>query len=100
MTVDGTWNTSAKTPLGSMKNKLVLKTENNLLSGSITSQFGTDNFSGGKVDGDNFEFTCSSKTPMGPMKIECKGKVEGDKISGLTIVQPIGIKAAFEGTRG
>ena len=100
MTVDGIWNTSAKTPLGVLKTKLVLKTENNLLSGCSISQFGTDNFSGGKVDGDNFEFTCSSKTPIGPMKFECNGKVAGDKISGLIIVRAIGIQAAFEGTRG
>jgi hypothetical protein len=100
MTIDGTWNTSAKTPLGHMKGKLVLKCEGNQLSGSNTSQFGTDNFTGGKVDGDNFEFICNSKTPMGPMKLEYKGKIDGDKMSGITTLKPMGLKTSFEGVRG
>jgi hypothetical protein len=99
MTVDGTWNTSAKTPLGHMKGKLVLKTEGNTLSGTSSSQWGSDNFSNGKVDGDSFEFLVTNKTPMGPMKVEYKGKVEGDKMSGLTTTKPLGLKTPFEGTR-
>jgi len=99
MTIDGTWNTSAKTPLGHMKGKLVLKTEGKTLSGACTSQFGSDNFSEGAVDGDNFEFLVSNKTPMGPMKVVYKGKVEGDKMTGLTTTKPLGIKTPFEATR-
>ena len=74
MALDGTWNTRAKTPLGQIKGQLILKTDKSLLSGCSISQFGTDNFSGGKVEGDNFEFICSSKTPLGQMKFEFKGK--------------------------
>jgi hypothetical protein len=99
MTVEGTWNTSAKTPLGHMKGKLVLRVEGNALSGTCTSQFGSDDFSGGKVEGENFEFLVSNKTPMGPMKVEYKGTVEGDKITGMTTTKPLGLKTRFEATR-
>jgi hypothetical protein len=99
MTIDGTWNTDAKTPLGHMKGKLVLKTEGNTLSGTSSSKWGSDNFTGGKVDGDTFEFIVSNKTPMGPMKVEYKGKVEGDKMTGITTTKPMGLKTPFEATR-
>ena len=97
MAIDGTWDTNANTPLGPMKGKLVFVTNGNSLSGSSTSKFGTDSFSGGKVDGDNFEFTVNSKVPMGRMNIVYKGSVEGDNISGLTTT--MGIKTPFKGTR-
>ena len=97
MAIDGTWETNANTPLGPMKGKLVFVTNGNSLNGSSTSKFGTDSFSGGKVDGDNFEFTVNSKVPMGRMNIVYKGTVEGDTISGLTTT--MGIKTPFKGTR-
>ena len=97
MAVDGTWITSANTPLGPMKGKIVMVSKDNVLSGTSTSKFGADNFDGGKVEGDNFEFTVESKLPMGRMKISYKGKVEGDKISGMT--STMGIRTPFTGTR-
>jgi hypothetical protein len=99
MSVDGTWNTDAKTPLGPMKGQLVLKTDGNSLSGTSTSKWGSEDFTGGTVNGDEFEFTVNTKTPMGSMKVVYKGKVEGDKMSGITTAKPMGIKTPFEGTR-
>jgi hypothetical protein len=97
MAIDGTWNTSANTPLGPMKGKLVLTAKDNTLSGSSTSQFGTDSFTGGKIDGDKFEFSVDSKVPMGRMKLVYKGKLDGDIITGETTT--MGIRCAFKGER-
>lgn len=99
MAVDGTWTTNAKTPLGPMQGKLVLKTDGDSLSGTCTSKWSTDDLTDGKVTGDEFEFTINTKTPMGVMKVVYKGKVDGDKMSGLTTTKPMGLKTPFEATR-
>jgi hypothetical protein len=99
VTIDGTWNTTSKTPLGKQKGTLVLKSEGSELSGSSSSQWGTDEFTGGTVDSNNFEFTVKSKSPVGPLKITYKGTFDGDKMSGQASAKPLGVKTNFEATR-
>ncbi|HJX03261.1 MAG TPA: hypothetical protein VJ488_01740 [Dehalococcoidia bacterium] len=99
MAIDGTWDTSVSTPMGAQKGTLVLKTDGNALSGSSTTSFGTSNFTGGKVDGNNIEFTVESSTPFGPAKFEFKCKVDGDNMTGETTMQPMGMKSSLTGTR-
>jgi hypothetical protein len=82
MAVAGTYKTSSNTPMGKQESTLTLIVDGDSLSGSSASPMGTTEFSGGKVDGDNFEFEMNVKSPMGDMKLTFVGTVSGDNISG------------------
>jgi hypothetical protein len=97
MAVDGVYQVTTKSPMGAQKGTLTLKADGEALSGSMADAKNANEFSGGKVNGNDFQFTVELKTPMGKMKAECKGTVDGDKISGTTKT-PFG-PAPFEGTR-
>ena len=82
MAVDGTYETTVKTPMGPQAGKLELKAEGNVLTGSMQGMMGTDPIQNGTVNGDEFEFMVETKSPMGPLKLNVKGKVEGNEIIG------------------
>ena len=83
MGVDGTYQVTTNTPMGKMESTLTLKTDGDSLSGSSASaMMGTVEFSGGKVDGNNFTFQMTLNTPMGQMEMTNNGRVDGDNISG------------------
>ena len=83
MAVDGTYQITTDTPMGKMESTLTLKTDGDSLSGSNASaMMGKVEFSGGKVDGNNFTFQMSLNTPMGQMEMTNNGSVDGDNISG------------------
>jgi hypothetical protein len=98
MAVDGIYNTEVATPMGKQTGKLTLKSSGNVLSGSLASSQGSVNFDGGKVDGNNVEFSVSISGPMGQMKLDYSGKVEGDNISGTVKLGQFGT-APFTGKR-
>jgi hypothetical protein len=67
--VDGTWNCTMVTPMGSGSVTLTLSTEGDGLSGTLVSDQGTMEFTGGTVDGNDLAWTVSIQQPM-PMQIE------------------------------
>jgi hypothetical protein len=89
MAVDGTYETTVRTPMGSQAGKLELKTEGSVLTGSMQGMMGTDPIQNGTVNGDEIEFILETKSPMGPLKLTVKGKVDGDEISGQ-VTTPFG----------
>jgi len=97
MAVDGVYQVVTKTAMGAQKGTLTLKTDGDALSGSMDDAKNTNEFSGGKVNGNDFEFTVELKTPIGKMKAECKGTADGAKITG-SLKTPFG-PAPMEGTR-
>ncbi len=99
MSIEGTWNTDSKTPLGQMQGKLEITCKDGAVSGSCTSKWNTDPILEGKVEGNDFEFTVNTKTPMGTMKVVYKGKMDGDTMSGMTTTKPVGIKTPFTAKR-
>jgi hypothetical protein len=82
MAVDGTYNIEIDTPMGKQSAKLTLKADGGALSGTMESSFGTQEFSGGIVTGDEIAWNMEISSPMGKMSLEYKGKVAGDEISG------------------
>ena len=82
MAVDGTYNIEIDTPMGKQQAKLTLKTDGGALSGSTESTFGTQEFSGGTVKGDDVSWSMEVSSPMGKMDLTYTGKVSGDEISG------------------
>jgi hypothetical protein len=97
MAIDGTYNLVTDTPMGKQESTLTLKADGDALIGSTKSMMGEADFSGGKVDGDNFEFMIEAQGPMGKMELTFKGSVSGDDISG-EVTTPFG-PAKFEGKR-
>lgn len=83
MGIDGTYNIIANTPMGKMEITLTLKTDGDSVSGSTSSaMMGNIEFSGGKVDGNSFEFEMEMNSPMGKIEMTNIGTVDGDNVSG------------------
>ncbi len=98
MAIDGTYKLSVNTPMGSQEVTLTLKTDGGTLSGSSVSSMGSQDFSGGTVDGDSFAFSMNINGPMGQMDLDFKGKVDGDELSGDVKLGSFGT-ATFKGNR-
>ena len=97
MSADGSWKCTINSPMGAQEATLTLVTDGGSLSGSMAGAQGTQEFSGGKVDGDNLEWEVQMTSPM-PMTLEISATVDGDSISGNVKLGAFG-DASFEGTR-
>ena len=98
MAVDGTYNVEIDTPMGKQESKLTLKTDGDALSGTMESPMGTQEFSGGKVSGDEVSWEMEITSPMGKMNLEYKLKVSGNDISGEVKAGDFG-SSPLKGTR-
>ena len=56
MSADGSWSITINSPMGAQEAVLTLVTDGASLSGTMAGAQGTQEFSGGSVDGDNLEF--------------------------------------------
>jgi hypothetical protein len=81
MSVDGTYQIEVDTPMGKMDEKLIFKTEGNVLTGKVESQMGTYDFTG-KVHGDKFNWDSEIEGPMGKIQLTFTGTVTDDIIAG------------------
>ena len=97
MSADGSWNIKINSPMGAQEAVLTLVTDGNSLSGNMAGSQGTQEFSGGTVDGDSLAWEVEMTQPM-PMKLEITGTVSGDSIEGNVKLGAFG-NASFEGTR-
>lgn len=98
MSVDGNWKVTMNTPMGSRDVNLTLKQDGDNLSGSWGGAQGTQEFSGGKVDGDTLTWAVTMSGAMGQMELQFKGKVDGDNLSGDVQFGSFG-SGTFSGTR-
>ena len=97
MSADGSWSITINSPMGAQQATLTLSTEGGALSGTMAGAQGTQEFSGGTVDGDNLAWTVDMTQPM-PMKLEITATVAGDEISGNVKLGAFG-EASFSGSR-
>ncbi len=74
--VAGKWKTTIDTDNGPFSFTVDYKVDGEALSGTFSSEFGDLDFSGGKITGNEFEYTYY----MAEYKMNHKGKLEGDKI--------------------
>lgn len=71
----GTWKATLETPNGSMENTFVLKVAEGKVTGTISSQMmGTQQITGGSLDGDKIKFTVTSDFGV----IAYSGTIKGD----------------------
>ena len=97
MSADGSWDCTINSPMGAQKATLTLVTDGVNLSGTMAGDQGTQEFSGGTVDGDNLVWEVQMTSPM-PMTLEISATVNGDEISGNVKLGAFG-NATFEGSR-
>ncbi|NUR69266.1 MAG: hypothetical protein HOU81_00450 [Hamadaea sp.] len=101
MSIDGTWNVSMKTPMGTMQGELILVTSGATLTGSLTGPSGPEPLVDGVVDGDDLTWTIKLSKPMS-MTIHYKVKIDGDSLNGtakLGVFKPtsiVGTRAVAE----
>lgn len=97
MSADGSWNCTINSPMGAQQATMTLSTEGGSLSGKMEGAQGTQEFSGGSVDGNSLAWNVEMTSPM-PMTLEITAEVDGDAISGNVKLGAFG-EATFSGTR-
>ena len=97
MAVDGTWNISIETPIGTRQATLNIAASGGTLTGTQSADGNTGEITDGKVDGSKVSWKVAITNPM-PMTLEFSGAVDGDKISGSANAGAFGA-LPFSGTR-
>jgi len=97
MSVAGTYKLTVNTPMGTQTPTLTLVEEDGSLSGSMAGQMGTQEFSGGTVDGNSATWDMTISAMGQEIKLSCSCAVDGDSISGK-MSSPMGA-ADFTGQR-
>ena len=79
--VDGDWNAVLKTPMGPQAMVLTLRTDGDAVSGALSSPEGSQEFTGGTLEGNRVRFDLKVEKPM---KITLKYDLEiaGDTLAG------------------
>ncbi len=82
MAVDGTFNTTVKSPMGDQSGKLTINDKGDgTFSGKMEGGMGSMDIDSGTVDGDTVRWSMDMTVPM-PMKLECEATIDGDTITG------------------
>jgi hypothetical protein len=97
MAVDGTWNITMETPLGSRSATLTLASAGGTLSGTMSGEGGAIAIYDGKVDGDRVSFKADITQPM-PLTLGFAASISGNALSGTVALGMFG-DAPLSGTR-
>ncbi len=80
-TVDGSWDTIVKSPLGDQKAVLTVKSDGSRWTGNQTGAMGSVEITDGTLEGDTLSWKMSITMPM-PMTLDCTATIDGDTLSG------------------
>ena len=97
MSIDGTWNLTFDTPIGTQETTLVAKAVGGALTGTQSSPGGSQPIHDGVVNGDEASWSVAVTSPM-PITLDFKGAVDGDAMSGTVKLGMFG-EAKFTGVR-
>jgi hypothetical protein len=97
MSIDGTWNLTLDTPIGTQESTLVAQASDGALTGTQSSPDGTQPIQDGAVNGAEASWSVTITSPM-PMTLEFNGVVHGDTLSGSVKLGMFG-EARFTGVR-
>ena len=97
MSVDGAWNVTVNSPMGSQDAVLTLVTDGDRLSGKFDGPQGIQEFEGGSANGNSLSWKLKVTQPMA-MDLDFTAEVEGDSISGNVKLGAFG-DAPFSGMR-
>ena len=97
MSIDGTWNTTMNTPMGTQAGTMEIQTDGATLTGKMKGPQGEIEFQDGAVDGDNVSWKADITQPMA-MTLEFSATVSGDEMTGEAKLGAFG-NAPFTATR-
>lgn len=98
MAVDGSYNVEMNSPMGTRTGSLILKTDGDSLTGTVSDEQGEHTLEDGEVSNDEFSFNLRVSTPMGDINLSFKGSVSSDTISGDVQIGDFGL-FDFKGSR-
>jgi hypothetical protein len=78
--IDGTWDTTVKSPLGDQKMTLTVKTDGGTFTGTNSGAMGSTDING-TVDGETIHWSMNITVPM-PMTLDCTATADGDTLAG------------------
>ena len=93
----GTWTISMNISGQNMPGTLVLRQEGGAISGSMTTQLGTAEFSGGSVTGNAIHVIANATIQGRPMELTIDAAIQGEDING-TVQSALGT-VTFSGSR-
>jgi hypothetical protein len=97
MAIDGTWNLTLETPIGTQESTLEAKAADGVLTGTQSSSDGSQAIQDGVISGDEASWSVTITSPM-PMTLEFKGMVDGHTMSGSVKLGMFG-ESKFTGVR-
>jgi hypothetical protein len=95
--IDGTWNTVTKSPMGDQQATLTITSSGDTLTGTFAGGMGTTEIKDGKLEGDTATWAMDITVPM-PMTLTAKATVDGDTLDGTVTAGAFG-SFPFSGTR-
>ena len=97
MSIDGTWNVTLQSPMGSQEGTLTLATDGDALTGTMSGPQGAMDIEDGQVGDGSYSWKVYITSPMA-ITIESTATVDGDTITGESKLGAFGT-ATFTGTR-
>ena len=97
MSIAGTYDCTAATPLGTLRSRLMLVVDGDQLTGHGVSDHGALDIENGRIAGDTATWSMRLTQPM-PMKLEVVATVAGDTLSAQVKLGFMG-SVALTGTR-
>jgi len=81
--MDGIYNITMQTPIGMEKGTITFTQDGEALSGSLYILRGSNAFSGGKVEGNEFEFSGEIKKLIAKIPYTAKGTIDGVNLTAV-----------------
>ena len=97
MSIDGTWNVTLQSPMGSQEGTLTLATDGDALTGTMSGPQGAMDIEDRQVGDGSYSWKVNITSPMA-ITIESTATVDGDTITGESKLGAFGT-ATFTGTR-
>lgn len=85
----GTWAIKVDVSTETLTGTFVVRQEGTSLAGTITTQLGTSEFSGGTLTGNAFHIVASTNVQGQPVQLTIDGTFQGDELTG-TVQSPFG----------
>ncbi len=98
VSADGSWRITLESPRGTREGTLDLSVDGSSISGTWTGERGSQDFSGGTIEGANLSWQVRMSGPMGQMELSFSGVLADGAITGEVQFGSFG-KGKFQATR-
>jgi hypothetical protein len=87
---DGSWDCTAKTPLGQQSFTLTIRTAGDRFTGGVSGELGSKEIADGQVNGNNLEWKMQVSSPM-RLNLDCEATIDEDRIEGVVRAGFLGV---------